>query len=123
MRLFGFELKKLFMNRMLAIGLLLLTLVSSCLYFLEAKPKEDPLMPYLDAYMEYYSKDPEKARSEADAYIKAYKEAEEEAGFYIPKYPDSVHVDESVGTITICTSVFTALSIIRKRMKTGLTVL
>lgn len=96
MRLFGFELKKLFMNRMLAIGLLLLTLVSSCLYFLEAKPKEDPLMPYLDAYMEYYSKDPEKARSEADAYIKAYKEAEEEAGFYIPKYPDSVHVDESV---------------------------
>ena len=67
MRLFGFELKKLFMNRILVIGLLLLTLVSSCLYFLEAKPKEDPLMPYLDAYMEYYSKDPDKARAEADA--------------------------------------------------------
>jgi len=98
MRLLGFELKKIFMNRILVLGLLMLTLVSSCLYYLEAKPDEDPLMPYLDAYMEYYLQDPEKARAEADAYIKAYNDAQAAAGFYIPKYPDSVHVDKEVSS-------------------------
>ena len=98
MRLLGFELKKIFMNRILVLGLLVLTLVSSCLYFLEAKPDEDPLLPYLEAYEEYYNNDPEGARAEADAYIKAYKEAEEEAGNYIAHYPDSVHVDGGVGS-------------------------
>ena len=98
MRLLGFELKKIFMNRILVLGLLVLTFVSSCLYFLEAKPDEDPLLPYLEAYEEYYNNDPEGARAEADAYIKAYKEAEEEAGNYIAHYPDSVHVDGGVGS-------------------------
>ncbi len=97
MRLLGFELKKIFMNRILAFSLLLLTLVSSCLYFLEAKADEDKLLPYLEAYMEYYLQDPAKARSEAEAYNKAYKEAEAAAGFYIPNYPDSVHLPSELG--------------------------
>jgi len=77
--------------------LVVLTVISGCLFFLEEEKEEDKLLPYLLEYEEYYLRDPEGAKAEADAYMDKYEEAASQPFNTFPVYPESKYVPKEVG--------------------------